>query len=80
MNAGGKNTFVAPTPSGYLRELSQRVKRLEFLRADACAQRDRVRVALIDRQIKNTTLEWCDTFVMSIDASARITCSHRYPQ
>lgn len=80
MNADRKNTVVAPTPSGYLRELSQRVKRLEFLRTDACAHRDRLRVALIDMQIKNTVLEWCDTFVMGIDAAARTHCSDRCAQ
>ena len=71
MNADRKNIFVTPTPSAYSRELSQRVKRLEFLRSDACAHRDRVRIAFIDRQIKNTILAWCDSFVMDIDASAR---------
>lgn len=80
MNADRKNTVVASTPSGYLRELSQRVQRLEFLRTDAYAHRDRVRIALIDRQIKNTVLEWCDAFVRGIDASARAHCGDRCAQ
>jgi hypothetical protein len=67
MNADRKNIFVTPTPSGYLRELTQRVKRLEFLRTDASAHRDRVRLTLIDRQIKNTILEWCDLYVLGND-------------
>ncbi len=71
MNADRKRTFVAPTPSASSRELSQRVKRLEFLRSDAHAHRDRVRIAFIDRQIKNTILEWCDSFVTDIDTSTR---------
>ena len=66
MNAHGKSTFVAPTASAYSRELSQRVARLEFHRYAACAHRDRVLVAFIDRQIKNTILEWCDSFVVDM--------------
>jgi hypothetical protein len=67
MNTDRESIFVSPTPSGYLRELSQRVKRLEFLRTDASAHRDRVRLSLIDRQIKNTILEWCDWYVLGND-------------
>jgi len=70
MNGDRQSTFIAPAQSIYLRELSQRVERLEFLRSDACARRDRIRVVFIDRLIKNTVLEWCDSFVMDIDASA----------
>jgi hypothetical protein len=61
---------LASTPSACLHLLSRRVKRLEFLRRDACAHRDRVRVAFIDRLIKNTVLEWCDLFVVESDRSA----------
>jgi hypothetical protein len=71
MNADRKSTFAAPTLSAYSHELSQRANRLELLRSDACAHRDVVRVAFIDRQIKNTILEWCDSYVMAIDAPAR---------
>ena len=70
MNADRKSTFVAPTPSAYSHELSQRVERLELLRTDACKQGDWVRIAFIDRQIKHTLLEWCDSFAFDIDASA----------
>ena len=70
MNADRKRTFVAPTPSAYSRELSQRVTRLEFHRSTAYAHRDRVLVAFIDRQIKNTILEWCDSFVTDMGARA----------
>jgi len=73
MNTDRKSTIVAPTLSSYLRELNQRVKRLEFLRTDACADRDRVLVALIDRQIKNILMEWCDSFVMGSDTSVRMS-------
>ena len=69
MNADRKNPAIAPTPSIFSRALSQRVKRLEFLRSDACVQGDWTRIAFIDRQIKNTILEWCDSFVMDIDAA-----------
>jgi hypothetical protein len=71
MNADERTTFVEATPRTHSRELSQRVKRLEFLRTDACAHRDRIRVSLIDRQINNAILEWCDSYVMDIDAPAR---------
>ena len=71
MNADDRTTFAEPTLRAHSRELSQRVKRLEFLRTDACAHRDRVRVSLIDRQIRNALLQWCDSYVMDIDASAR---------
>jgi hypothetical protein len=63
MNADARTAFVEPTPRAYSRELSQRVKRLEFLRTDACAHRDRGRIALIDRQIRNAVLQWCDSYV-----------------
>ena len=69
MNADRKSTFVAPTPSAYSRELTQRVERLEVLRTDACKQGDWMRIAFIERQIKNTLLEWCDSFAIDIDAS-----------
>ncbi len=71
MNADLKSIFVSPTPSGYLCALNQRVKRLEFLRTDACAHRDRVRLGLIDRQIKNTILEWCDSYVLGNNVRAQ---------
>ena len=70
MNATRKNTFAVSTQGEYSRELSERVKRLELLRVDACAHRDRVRVAFIDRQIQNTVLEWCDSYVTDFDARA----------
>jgi hypothetical protein len=71
MNADEKNTFAELTPRPPSRELSQRVKRLEFLRTDACAHRDRVRVSLIDQQIKSAILQWCDSYVMDIEVSDR---------
>lgn len=73
MNADRKRDFNATTQSGYYRELTERVKRLEVLRVDACTHRDQVRVAFIDRQIKNTVLEWCDSYVMDVEASAPST-------
>ena len=72
MNADRKRTFATPTLNAYSYELSQRVKRLELLRNEACANRDVVRIAFIDRQIKNTVLEWCDSYSMGIDAPASI--------
>jgi hypothetical protein len=71
MNADRKRTFASPTSSAYSHELTQRVKRLEVLRSDACAHRDAIRIAFIDRQIKNAILEWCDSYVMAIDAPSR---------
>jgi hypothetical protein len=72
MNAYRTSTFTAPTLRAYSHELSQRANRLELLRRDACAHREAIRVAFIDRQIKNTILEWCDSYVMAVDAPAGI--------
>ena len=63
MNANRKCSFMARTSGDQSRELSKRVERLEVLRSAACQQRDRARIAFIDRLIKNTILEWCDSFV-----------------
>jgi hypothetical protein len=71
MNANERTTFVEATPRAHSRELTQRVERLELLRVDACANCDRGRVALIDQQIRHAVLQWCDSYVMDIDAPAR---------
>ena len=78
MNANRISTFVTPIPSAFSRMLSRRVKRLEFLRYDACAHRDRLRIALIDRLIKDTILEWCDSFIFDMDTARgeRLAASH----
>ena len=72
MNTNERTTFVEATPRADSRELTQRVERLELLRVDACANRDRGRVSLIDQQIRYAVLQWCDSYVMDNDAPARI--------
>jgi hypothetical protein len=72
MNTNERTTFVEATPRAHSRELTQRVERLELLRVDACAHRDRARVSLIDQQIRHAVLQWCDSYVMDTDTPARI--------
>ena len=71
MNANRKYAYVTQASSDYSRELSQRVERLELLRCDARANHDPIRIAFIELQIKNTLLEWCDSFVADDVASDR---------
>lgn len=73
MSAQLKFTPTSLHPTEYSIDLRQQVERLERLREDACMHRDRDAVELIDKQIKQATAEWIDSFTVEVEERFRKT-------